>query len=222
MNNGVCKILGTGKSKCECQSGYQGRTCEESICDGYCNGNGDCIIRLGSPMCQCNTGFWGKQCQSDSCREFCENGGNCTNDNARMSCECPPQYTGDRCQIPVCLKVGCGNDACDRMQCKNGGTCYILDKVPICNCTKQWHGTFCDVSIFFYSVSSSISKNINFFRHIAVIIIRVQCTVQMEPIVNIKDQMHRNVYALVIGPVRNVIVRPRVLEIVVNVNRIVH
>lgn len=55
-NGGVCRKYSDGKSHCDCPNGYEGTKCEDSLCEGFCSGNGKCLIRLGSAQCECAEG----------------------------------------------------------------------------------------------------------------------------------------------------------------------
>lgn len=74
-NKGICCKLADGKSHCDCPNEYEGKTVGNSIgvCEGYCNGNGKCLFRLGTQRYECLAGYWGKHCQSDSCTDYWRN-----------------------------------------------------------------------------------------------------------------------------------------------------
>lgn len=167
-NGGVCKLnaTATGGSRCDCAAGYTGRRCEAAICDGYCNGNGQCSIQLVGPVCECAAGFWGRQCESDSCADYCENGGRCVPRTSSavaggggsgglageaggakpvMHCECPARYQGDRCQIPVCKDGLCtdGEAGDGGQQPSNGSSTTAAEIVASCETLRCENGGQC-------------------------------------------------------------------------------
>lgn len=146
-NNAICRKLVDGKSHCDCPSGYEGRKCGDSICDGYCSGNGKCFIRLGTPQCDCYPGYWGKQCQSDSCSDYCRNDGICSNVNGSKMCKCMHGFTGARCETRINGGDENDFDPCRNIVCENGGVCQKVRNVGVCNCTAQWNGLYCEQQI---------------------------------------------------------------------------
>lgn len=98
-NNGICRK--NEKSQCDCPDGYNGKMCENNICDGYCQ-HGVCSIQFNGPQCACTDGYRGKNCELDNCIGFCKNGGICTDRNHEKTCECPGQYAGKQCEIDRC------------------------------------------------------------------------------------------------------------------------
>lgn len=145
-NHGVCKKDGNGNSYCECSKEYTGRRCERSICEGYCNGHGQCTVHLDKPQCTCEAGYYGKQCQLDSCSDYCENGGTCIiYAGGEKQCNCETNYFGTRCEQHKCDVQNCDPLlTCEQIYCKNGGTCHIIRDEPVCNCSSEWSGNMCE------------------------------------------------------------------------------
>lgn len=57
-NNGICRKLKNGISICECKNGYTGTNCDIKKCEGYCNGNGNCTMKIGGAAhCDCEPGI---------------------------------------------------------------------------------------------------------------------------------------------------------------------
>ncbi|XP_052808709.1 delta-like protein D isoform X2 [Mya arenaria] len=65
-NGGTC-IPVPNSYTCQCQTGYQGKQCEEETCRSHpCENEGTCIPVPNSYTCQCQTGYQGKQCEEES------------------------------------------------------------------------------------------------------------------------------------------------------------
>lgn len=104
-----CLYAVIGISRCECPKGFIGAQCNSHVCEGYCNGHGQCIIHAGNPKCNCDSGYYGKQCQNEEedrgtesmlCENFaCENGGTCQMLNQQPFCNCTAHWNGDNCQV---------------------------------------------------------------------------------------------------------------------------
>lgn len=141
-NDGVCRRDQLGNARCECTKDFKGIRCENSPCEGFCSGHGQCTLHSGTPQCDCDAGYWGRQCESEECTGYCQNGGTCTitptNDK---NCECTPNYSGQRCEN----ELGPNTIDCDRISCENGGTCQIIKGDALCNCTAQFTGQKCQV-----------------------------------------------------------------------------
>lgn len=135
-----------GNARCDCPNIFKGSRCENSVCEGYCSGRGQCLLHSGNPQCECEAGFWGRQCESQECTGFCENGGTCTINVANNTiCDCLPNYSGRRCELYN--NVDSNTPHCDSFQCANGGKCHMIKDEPICNCTSQWSGEKCQVIV---------------------------------------------------------------------------
>lgn len=147
-NQGICRKDETGAAVCDCPNDYMGTRCEDSVCEGYCSGHGQCIIRFRTPLCECEAGFWGRLCEYESCTGYCENGGTCTISVANVTvCDCPPNFTGTRCETYIEGAV-INRSPCDDFNCQNGGTCHVIKNDPYCNCTSQYNGPNCQVNYF--------------------------------------------------------------------------
>ncbi|KAI5732577.1 hypothetical protein M8J76_001881 [Diaphorina citri] len=118
-NKGQC-ILG----KCQCNSGFGGDDCSESVCPVLCSQRGDYI----NGECQCNPGWKGKEChlRHDECEvPDCHGHGHCTNGK----CQCGRGYKGVHCE-----QVDCPHPTCN-----NHGYCMA----GTCLCKKGWKGPDC-------------------------------------------------------------------------------
>uniref|UniRef100_A0A8D8UYU9 Tenascin-like protein n=1 Tax=Cacopsylla melanoneura TaxID=428564 RepID=A0A8D8UYU9_9HEMI len=118
-NKGQC-ILG----KCQCNSGFGGDDCSESVCPVLCSQRGDYI----NGECQCNPGWKGKEChlRHDECEvPDCHGHGHCVNGK----CQCGRGYKGVHCE-----QVDCPHPTCN-----NHGYCMA----GTCLCKKGWKGLDC-------------------------------------------------------------------------------
>lgn len=123
----------------------EGIRCENSPCEGFCSGRGQCSMHLGSPQCDCDQNYWGRQCESEECTDYCQNGGTCTiNPLNDKLCECAPYYSGQRCEI--FRELGPNANDCSGFYCDNGGTCHVIKNEAYCNCTAQFTGPKCQVN----------------------------------------------------------------------------
>lgn len=146
-NAGICRKDKNGKPRCECTKDFKGIRCENSPCEGFCSGHGQCTLNAhsGSPQCDCESGYWGKQCESEECTDYCKNGGTCTiNPQNDKFCACAPNYMGTRCD--VYLNSEQTSTDCNNYECENGGTCHVINNFAYCNCTAQFSGPKCQVS----------------------------------------------------------------------------
>lgn len=146
-NNGICRKNELGNAQCECTKDFKGIRCENSPCEGFCSGHGQCVIHDGSVSCQCDVGYWGKQCELEECTDYCLNGGTCniSPENDKI-CTCMTNYLGTRCENYQ--ETGQIFNDCNNFQCENGGTCHIIKNMAYCNCTAQFAGPICRVSGF--------------------------------------------------------------------------
>lgn len=141
-NDGTCKKnITTGNSYCDCAVDYSGIRCEKSVCEGYCNGHGNCTTGLGKATCQCERGYWGNQCDYESNQCKCNNGGTCVMDQLsnKYYCRCPDDWEGENCEIPLDQDNICAK------YCKNNGICELDGNLsPKCQCINDWTGDTCD------------------------------------------------------------------------------
>ncbi|XP_071453131.1 teneurin-m isoform X1 [Hetaerina americana] len=117
--NGEC-LLG----HCQCNPGFGGEDCSESVCPVLCSQRGEYI----NGECQCNPGWKGKECslRHDECEApDCNGHGHCTNGK----CACVRGYKGKFCEEVDCPHPNCsGHGFCVE------GTCV---------CKKGWKGLDC-------------------------------------------------------------------------------
>ncbi|XP_074109179.1 teneurin transmembrane protein Ten-m isoform X3 [Cotesia typhae] len=109
---------------CQCNPGFGGEDCSESVCPVLCSQRGEYI----NGECQCNPGWKGKECslRHDECEvPDCNGHGHCTNGK----CNCVRGYKGKFCEEPDCPHPTCsGHGFCAE------GTCI---------CKKGWKGVDC-------------------------------------------------------------------------------
>ncbi|XP_053597810.1 teneurin-m isoform X3 [Microplitis demolitor] len=109
---------------CQCNPGFGGEDCSESVCPVLCSQRGEYI----NGECQCNPGWKGKECslRHDECEvPDCNGHGHCTNGK----CNCVRGYKGKFCEEPDCPHPTCsGHGFCAE------GTCI---------CKKGWKGIDC-------------------------------------------------------------------------------
>ncbi|XP_065159892.1 teneurin-m isoform X3 [Atheta coriaria] len=147
---------------CQCNPGFGGDDCSESVCPVLCSQRGEYI----NGECQCNPGWKGKECslRHDECEvPDCNGHGHCSNGK----CGCVRGYKGKFCEEVDCphpncsghgfcvegtclCKKGWKGPACDQMDkdalqclpdCSSHGT-FDLD-TQTCTCEPQWSGEDC-------------------------------------------------------------------------------
>ncbi|GJQ83081.1 hypothetical protein Trydic_g20093 [Trypoxylus dichotomus] len=109
---------------CQCNPGFGGDDCSESVCPVLCSQRGEYI----NGECQCNPGWKGKECslRHDECEvPDCNGHGHCSNGK----CSCVRGYKGKFCE-----EVDCPHPTCN-------GHGYCLEGT--CLCKKGWKGTDC-------------------------------------------------------------------------------
>ncbi|CAG9563228.1 unnamed protein product [Danaus chrysippus] len=109
---------------CQCQPGFGGDDCSESVCPVLCSQKGEYI----NGECQCNPGWKGKECslRHDECEvPDCNGHGHCVNGK----CSCVRGYKGKFCE-----DVDCPHPTCS-------GHGFCID--GICVCKKGWKGLDC-------------------------------------------------------------------------------
>lgn len=109
---------------CQCNPGFGGEDCSESVCPVLCSQRGEYI----NGECQCNPGWKGKECslRHDECEvPDCNGHGHCTNGK----CNCVRGYKGKFCE---------DND-CPHPTCSGHGFCAE----GTCICKKGWKGADC-------------------------------------------------------------------------------
>ncbi|XP_028159380.1 teneurin-m isoform X2 [Ostrinia nubilalis] len=109
---------------CQCQPGFGGDDCSESVCPVLCSQRGEYI----NGECQCNPGWKGKECslRHDECEvPDCNGHGHCVNGK----CSCVRGYKGKFCEEVDCIHPTCSGHGF----CIEGG----------CVCKKGWKGLDC-------------------------------------------------------------------------------
>ncbi|XP_063907083.1 teneurin-m isoform X3 [Zophobas morio] len=109
---------------CQCNPGFGGDDCSESVCPVLCSQRGEYI----NGECQCNPGWKGKECQlrHDECEvPDCNGHGHCANGK----CNCIRGYKGKFCE-----EVDCPHPTCS-------GHGYCVEGT--CLCKKGWKGPDC-------------------------------------------------------------------------------
>ncbi|XP_013175094.1 PREDICTED: teneurin-3 isoform X1 [Papilio xuthus] len=129
---------------CQCQPGFGGDDCNESVCPVLCSQRGEYI----NGECQCNPGWKGKECslRHDECEvPDCNGHGHCVNGK----CSCVRGYKGKFCEDvdcphPTCSGHGfCIDGACVCKKGWKGMDCATMDKDALqCLPDCSGHGTF--------------------------------------------------------------------------------
>ncbi|XP_055602052.1 protein crumbs isoform X2 [Uranotaenia lowii] len=145
QNNGSCYAQ-EQDYLCQCQSGYEGKHCENDIneCllkENLC-GNGICHNVNGSYKCYCTPGYTGLNCDLDvdECLSHpCKNSAQCLNKENDFECVCTPGYSGKDCGTDI--------DECESNPCNKGSTC--IDRVAnfTCMCIPGMTGRLCEIDI---------------------------------------------------------------------------
>ncbi|KAG5882426.1 hypothetical protein JTB14_007052 [Gonioctena quinquepunctata] len=129
---------------CQCNPGFGGDDCSESVCPVLCSQRGEYI----NGECQCNPGWKGKECQlrHDECEvPDCNGHGHCANGK----CNCIRGYKGKFCEEadcphPTCSSHGyCVEGTCICKKGWKGLDCAQMDKDALqCLPDCSGHGTF--------------------------------------------------------------------------------
>ncbi|XP_018579833.1 teneurin-m isoform X3 [Anoplophora glabripennis] len=129
---------------CQCNPGFGGDDCSESVCPVLCSQRGEYI----NGECQCNPGWKGKECQlrHDECEvPDCNGHGHCANGK----CNCIRGYKGKFCEEadcphPTCSSHGyCVEGSCICKKGWKGPDCAQMDKDALqCLPDCSGHGTF--------------------------------------------------------------------------------
>ncbi|XP_053689276.1 teneurin-m isoform X2 [Sabethes cyaneus] len=137
--NGQC-LLG----HCQCNPGYGGDDCSESVCPVLCSQRGEYI----NGECQCNPGWKGKECslRHDECEvPDCNGHGHCVSGK----CSCVRGYKGKYCEEvdcphPTCSGHGfCAEGTCICKKGWKGADCATMDQDALqCLPDCSGHGTF--------------------------------------------------------------------------------
>ncbi|KAK9876572.1 hypothetical protein WA026_013952 [Henosepilachna vigintioctopunctata] len=147
---------------CQCNPGFGGDDCSESVCPVLCSQRGEYI----NGECQCNPGWKGKECQlrHDECEvPDCNGHGHCANGK----CNCIRGYKGKYCEAADCPHPNCsGHGYCVEGSCIckkgwKGPDCAQMDKEALqclpdcsghgnfdldsqtCTCEPRWSGEDC-------------------------------------------------------------------------------
>ncbi|XP_053675682.1 teneurin-m [Anopheles nili] len=137
--NGQC-LLG----HCQCNPGFGGDDCSESVCPVLCSQRGEYI----NGECQCNPGWKGKECsmRHDECEvPDCNGHGHCVSGK----CACVRGYKGKYCEEvdcphPTCTGHGfCAEGTCICKKGWKGPDCAAMDQDALqCLPDCTGHGTF--------------------------------------------------------------------------------
>ncbi|XP_058053844.1 teneurin-m [Anopheles bellator] len=137
--NGQC-LLG----HCQCNPGFGGDDCSESVCPVLCSQRGEYI----NGECQCNPGWKGKECslRHDECEvPDCTGHGHCVSGK----CSCVRGYKGKYCEEvdcphPTCTGHGfCADGTCICKKGWKGPDCAAMDQDALqCLPDCSGHGTF--------------------------------------------------------------------------------
>uniref|UniRef100_A0A182N316 Teneurin-2 n=1 Tax=Anopheles dirus TaxID=7168 RepID=A0A182N316_9DIPT len=137
--NGQC-LLG----HCQCNPGFGGDDCSESVCPVLCSQRGEYI----NGECQCNPGWKGKECslRHDECEvPDCNGHGHCVSGK----CACVRGYKGKYCEEvdcphPTCTGHGfCAEGTCICKKGWKGPDCAAMDQDALqCLPDCSGHGTF--------------------------------------------------------------------------------
>ncbi|XP_050092501.1 teneurin-m isoform X3 [Anopheles aquasalis] len=137
--NGQC-LLG----HCQCNPGFGGDDCSESVCPVLCSQRGEYI----NGECQCNPGWKGKECslRHDECEvPDCNGHGHCVSGK----CSCVRGYKGKYCEEvdcphPTCSGHGfCADGTCICKKGWKGADCATMDQDALqCLPDCSGHGTF--------------------------------------------------------------------------------
>uniref|UniRef100_A0A182FTN0 Teneurin-2 n=1 Tax=Anopheles albimanus TaxID=7167 RepID=A0A182FTN0_ANOAL len=137
--NGQC-LLG----HCQCNPGFGGDDCSESVCPVLCSQRGEYI----NGECQCNPGWKGKECslRHDECEvPDCNGHGHCVSGK----CSCVRGYKGKYCEEvdcphPTCSGHGfCADGTCICKKGWKGADCAAMDQDALqCLPDCSGHGTF--------------------------------------------------------------------------------
>ncbi|XP_058124762.1 teneurin-m [Anopheles ziemanni] len=137
--NGQC-LLG----HCQCNPGFGGDDCSESVCPVLCSQRGEYI----NGECQCNPGWKGKECslRHDECEvPDCHGHGHCVSGK----CACVRGYKGKYCEEvdcphPTCTGHGyCAEGTCICKKGWKGPDCAAMDQDALqCLPDCSGHGTF--------------------------------------------------------------------------------
>ncbi|CAH1993726.1 unnamed protein product, partial [Acanthoscelides obtectus] len=137
--NGDC-LMG----HCQCNPGFGGDDCSDSVCPVLCSQRGEYI----NGECQCNPGWKGKECElrHDECEvPDCNGHGHCANGK----CNCIRGYKGKYCEEadcphPTCSSHGyCVEGTCICKKGWKGLDCSQMDKEALqCLPDCSGHGTF--------------------------------------------------------------------------------
>uniref|UniRef100_A0A1A9WCA4 Tenascin-like protein n=1 Tax=Glossina brevipalpis TaxID=37001 RepID=A0A1A9WCA4_9MUSC len=137
--NGQC-LLG----HCQCNPGFGGDDCSESVCPVLCSQHGE----YNNGECICNPGWKGKECslRHDECEiADCKGHGHCVSGK----CQCMRGYKGKFCEEvdcphPTCSSHGfCADGTCICKKGWKGPDCAIMDQDALqCLPDCSGHGTF--------------------------------------------------------------------------------
>jgi hypothetical protein len=174
---GMCTLTGTDVlPHCECNSAWQGESCQQPRCVPPCTVNGTCAAAGGGQsVCNCAPGWQGATCATPLAAGTCPDCGGRGSCSAatNFSCNCTEGYSGSSCGIATCPGPSCnGNGVCRpafppvcdcapqwsgptcstrqcvSSDCLNGAACTLFANQPVCSCTLGWGGSRCQLVSF--------------------------------------------------------------------------
>uniref|UniRef100_A0A6Q2X482 Notch receptor 2 n=1 Tax=Esox lucius TaxID=8010 RepID=A0A6Q2X482_ESOLU len=149
-NSGRCVNVGKAH-QCQCQLGYTGSYCEETVDEclsNPCQNGATCIDYQGTYECTCKAGFQGVNCEYDvnECHSNpCRHGGTCIDLINRFSCACPPGTQGVQCEVN--LDDCAPKPGYREPHCLNGGQCVDGVGRFTCSCLPGFAGERCEGDI---------------------------------------------------------------------------
>lgn len=102
--HGSC-VDGINKFTCNCEAGYNGKTCQTNINDcagSLCKNGGACTDQVNAFKCNCKAGFSGDTCETninDCTSVTCSNHGTCVDGVDSFFCKCTYPWSGTDCQL---------------------------------------------------------------------------------------------------------------------------
>jgi len=147
--NGQCVLdytqLPDMASKCDCNFGWMGSSCNVASCYPSCGINGDCSPDFATPTCICDQFYSGASCATTDIP--CPGGevecggdehGTCNRTTGGCSCN-DTFWTGRGCLVK---QLDCPGDS---ENCNGQGVCNVT--LRSCTCNTGWNGSACDIAV---------------------------------------------------------------------------